>query len=69
MAGGTMQPTIDFKNQLFSSQPDRVREHFFGHVVHSDALLPLAMAKGPTGKRFLFNYSNRDNKELVCSSN
>lgn len=60
-----MQPTAEFKNQLFGTHRDRVRECFFGHVVSEEALLPLAIAKGPTGERFLFNFSNRDNKLLV----
>lgn len=61
-----MQPTAEFKNQLFGTHQDRIRECFFGHVVNEEALLPLAIAKGPTGVRFLFNFANRDNKLVVC---
>lgn len=62
-----MQPTVEFKNQLFGAHRDRIRECFFGHVVNEEALLPLAIAKGPTGTRFLFNFANRDSKLLVSS--
>lgn len=65
VAGGTMQPTIEFKAQLFSEFSARIEEHFFGHVVVADAVLPLVVAKGPRASPFLFNYNNRNNTEMV----
>lgn len=65
VAGGTMQPTTEFKTQLFQPFMPRIEEHFFGHVVASDAILPLVIPKGPRNSSFLFNYGNRGNSEMV----
>lgn len=65
VAGGTMQPTTEFKTQLFQHCPQRIEEHFYGHVVSADAILPMAISKGPRNSSFLFNYANRGNKEMV----
>lgn len=67
VAGGTMQPTVEFKSQLFQSFSERIEEHFFGHVVDSTAVLPIVVAKGPRGISFNFNYANRNNIEMVCT--
>lgn len=66
VAGGTMQPTAEFKTQLFGEFSARIEEHFFGHVVASDAVLPMAVTKGPRGSSFLFNFNNRNNTDMVC---
>lgn len=66
IAGGTMQPTTEFKTQLFQHCIPRIEEHFFGHVVSSDAILPLVITKGPKNSNFLFNYANRGNNKMVC---
>lgn len=65
VAGGTMQPTVEFKSQLFQNVAERIEEHFYGHVVSSEAILPLVVAKGPRKSSFLFNYANRGNTEMV----
>lgn len=65
IAGGTMQPTTEFKTQLFQHCMPRIEEHFFGHVVSSDAILPLVVTKGPKNSNFLFNYANRGNNNMV----
>lgn len=65
VAGGTMQPTTEFKTQLFQNFKDRIEEHFYGHVVAADAILPMVVAKGPKNSPFLFNYANRGNHEMV----
>lgn len=67
IAGGTMQPTAEFTSQLLGRHVNRIEEHFFGHVVQSDAVLPMAVSKGPTGRQFSFTYANRTNKDMVCS--
>lgn len=65
VAGGTMQPTTEFKTQLFQHCPQRIEEHFYGHVVSADAILPMVVSSGPRNSSFQFNYANRGNKEMV----
>lgn len=65
VAGGTMQPTTEFTTQLFQNFKQRVEEHFFGHVVAAEAILPLVVSKGPKNSPFLFNFANRGNHEMV----
>ncbi|XP_031633558.1 ATP-dependent DNA helicase DDX11 isoform X2 [Contarinia nasturtii] len=66
VAGGTMQPTTEFKTQLFQNVIDRIEEHFYGHVVASEAILPIVVPKGPRNSSFLFNYMNRGNMEMLA---
>lgn len=65
VAGGTMQPTTEFTTQLFQNFQQRIDEHFYGHVVASEAILPLVVAKGPRNSSFLFNFANRANTNMV----
>uniref|UniRef100_A0A1B0B910 DNA 5'-3' helicase n=1 Tax=Glossina palpalis gambiensis TaxID=67801 RepID=A0A1B0B910_9MUSC len=65
VAGGTMQPTFELTEQLFSSCPERVKLHFYDHVVSSDAVLPFAITQGPSGKNLCFNYSQRAKVEAL----
>ncbi|KXJ75242.1 hypothetical protein RP20_CCG012073 [Aedes albopictus] len=65
LAGGTMQPVDELTEQLFKSCPERVQLRSYRHVVPADAVLPLAIGKGPSGKELLFNFANRQNKELL----
>lgn len=60
-----MQPTTEFKQQLFGTQQDRVNEYFFGHVVPKESIIPWAVSKGPTNVKFNFNFQNRSNPDLV----
>lgn len=60
-----MQPTAEFTGQLFGAHADRIEEHFFGHVVPKDAVLPMVVSKGPTGRQFSFTFVNRTNKDMV----
>lgn len=64
-----MQPTTEFTTQLFHDAGDRLEQHFFGHVVASDAVLPICVSKGPRGSPFLFNFANRGNQGMVRSMN
>ncbi|XP_053964486.1 ATP-dependent DNA helicase DDX11 [Anastrepha ludens] len=66
VAGGTMQPTRELTEQLFRACPNRVREHFYSHVVPPDAVLPLVVAQGPTGRRLCFNYSERGTADMLA---
>ncbi|XP_036330360.1 ATP-dependent DNA helicase DDX11 [Rhagoletis pomonella] len=65
VAGGTMQPTRELTQQLFSACPNRVREHIYSHVVPPDAVLPLVVAQGPTGRRLCFNYTERSTADMI----
>uniref|UniRef100_A0A1Q3EVL6 DNA 5'-3' helicase n=1 Tax=Culex tarsalis TaxID=7177 RepID=A0A1Q3EVL6_CULTA len=65
LAGGTMQPLDELTEQLFKDCADRVQIRSYRHVVPVDAVLPLAINKGPSGKELLFNFANRQNKELM----
>lgn len=65
VAGGTMQPTTEFTTQLFQNFKERTEEHFYGHVVAAEAILPVVISKGPRNSPFLFNYANRGNNEMV----
>ncbi|CAD6998526.1 unnamed protein product [Ceratitis capitata] len=65
VAGGTMQPTRELTEQLFRTCPNRVREHFYDHVVPADAVLPLVIKQGPTGRRLCFNYTERNSTEML----
>ena len=65
VAGGTMQPTTEFTTQLFQNFKERTEEHFYGHVVAAEAILPIVVSKGPRNSPFLFNYTNRGNNEMV----
>lgn len=61
-----MQPTSEFTSQLLGKHVERIEEHFFGHVVPSNAVLPMVVSKGPTGRQFSFLFANRTNKDMVC---
>lgn len=65
LAGGTMQPTIEFKSQLFHKYQNRIEEHFYGHVASNRNILPIIVDKGPANTPLLFNYSTRNNIEMV----
>lgn len=65
LAGGTMQPTTEFKTQLFQRYQQRVEEHFFSHVAAKQNILPIIVNKGPGNRPFLFNYTTRNNNEMV----
>ncbi|KFB44279.1 AGAP001537-PA-like protein [Anopheles sinensis] len=65
LAGGTMQPTEELTEQIFRNCRERVTIKSYPHVVPKDAVLPIALARGPSGKEFLFNYSNRQNPEQM----
>uniref|UniRef100_T1GL11 Uncharacterized protein n=1 Tax=Megaselia scalaris TaxID=36166 RepID=T1GL11_MEGSC len=48
VAGGTMRPTDDLINQIFSSSKHRVKEFIYDHVVPKTSILPIILSKGPT---------------------
>ncbi|CAH3126080.1 unnamed protein product [Pocillopora meandrina] len=67
VAGGTMQPMSDFKDQLFTCaglSGDNIVEFSCGHVIPADHLLTVALDKGPSGKDLDFTYQSRDSEKL-----
>uniref|UniRef100_A0A182PGV9 DNA 5'-3' helicase n=1 Tax=Anopheles epiroticus TaxID=199890 RepID=A0A182PGV9_9DIPT len=65
LAGGTMQPTEELTEQVFRHCRKRVTIKSYPHVVPKDAVLPIALGRGPTGKELLFNFSNKQNVQMV----
>ncbi|XP_068203426.1 ATP-dependent DNA helicase DDX11 isoform X1 [Palaemon carinicauda] len=68
VAGGTMHPMSEFRNQLYLSagaDPERVREFSCGHVVPGDQIMPVALSNGPTNTVLDFTYQNRGNPKVL----
>ena len=68
LAGGTMQPVSEFRDQLFlaaGAAPERVTVFSCGHVVPPDQLLTISLAAGPAGGPLCFNFQNRALPETV----
>ncbi|XP_021363859.1 ATP-dependent DNA helicase DDX11-like isoform X2 [Mizuhopecten yessoensis] len=68
VAGGTMQPISEFKDQLFHSagvHPARLLEYSCGHVIPEDNLLALSLGSGPSGHTLDFTYQSRENRKLL----
>ncbi|XP_062050801.1 ATP-dependent DNA helicase DDX11 [Lepus europaeus] len=63
IAGGTMQPVSDFREQLLACagvQAERVVEFSCGHVIPPDNILPLVICTGPSGQQLDFTYQKRE---------
>ncbi|XP_034946686.1 ATP-dependent DNA helicase DDX11 [Chelonus insularis] len=68
LAGGTMEPISEFKNQLFigaGANPQRIVTYSCDHVVPKENILTRIVTQGPTKVTFEFNYNNRGNPELI----
>ncbi|GAB1601699.1 ATP-dependent DNA helicase DDX11-like isoform X1 [Argonauta hians] len=68
IAGGTMQPVNEFKEQLFQSvgvQPERILEFSCGHVIPDNNLLTIALANGPSGREMDFTFKSRNNVQTL----
>ncbi|PSN32822.1 ATP-dependent DNA helicase DDX11 [Blattella germanica] len=64
VAGGTMQPLEEFRDQLFiaaGGSVGRLAEFSCGHVIPPENILPIALATGPSGKELDFSYQSRAN--------
>ncbi|XP_070136313.1 ATP-dependent DNA helicase DDX11 [Drosophila bipectinata] len=59
VAGGTMKPTEELKEQLFSSCYSRIVEHSYSHVVPDNAVLPFVITQGPMGNNLRYNFVQR----------
>ncbi|KAF7224528.1 ATP-dependent DNA helicase DDX11 [Nothobranchius furzeri] len=63
IAGGTMQPVSDFKQELLFSAgvgEERITEFSCGHVIPPENILPLVLCSGPSGQELDFSFQNRD---------
>lgn len=68
VAGGTMQPVSEFKDQLFHSagvDPSRLLEYSCGHVIPVENLLALSLGSGPSGHDLDFTYQSREGSRLL----
>ena len=68
VAGGTMQPFSEFRDQLFLSAgatTDRITEFSCGHVIPPQNILPICLSEGPSGKKLKFTYEMRNTNETV----
>ncbi|BGP24533.1 CHL1 helicase [Rhodotorula toruloides] len=66
LAGGTMAPMSDFREQLFPYLPtERFSTFSCGHVVPADHVSTYAVGKGPTGVTFSFTYERRGDEQLL----
>ncbi|XP_072810785.1 ATP-dependent DNA helicase DDX11 isoform X3 [Vicugna pacos] len=63
IAGGTMQPVSDFREQLLACagvEAERVVEFSCGHVIPPDNILPLVVCSGPSSQQLDFTYQKRE---------
>ncbi|KAL7306364.1 hypothetical protein TKK_0001788 [Trichogramma kaykai] len=68
LAGGTMEPMSEFKDQLFlnaGAKPERIMTFSCDHIVPKENILTCILQSGPTGVEFEFNYQNRQNTKLL----
>uniref|UniRef100_A0A7N6AJN6 Helicase ATP-binding domain-containing protein n=1 Tax=Anabas testudineus TaxID=64144 RepID=A0A7N6AJN6_ANATE len=68
IAGGTMQPVSDFKQELLFSAgvgEERITEFSCGHVIPPENILPLVLCSGPSGQELDFTFQNRDSPRMM----
>ncbi|GAA5942149.1 hypothetical protein JCM3775_007413, partial [Rhodotorula graminis] len=66
LAGGTMAPMSDFREQLFPYlAPERFSTFSCGHVVPKEHVSTFAVTKGPTGIPFNFTFERRKDERLL----
>lgn len=69
LAGGTMAPMSDFREQLFPYLGEggggRFGAFSCGHVVPKENVATFAVAKGPAGRTFEFTFEARKDEKLV----
>ncbi|XP_018974476.2 ATP-dependent DNA helicase DDX11 isoform X2 [Cyprinus carpio] len=68
IAGGTMQPVADFKEQLLFSAgvtEDRILEFSCGHVIPPVNILPIVLSAGPSGQQLEFTFQTRDTPQMM----
>ncbi|TKA54307.1 hypothetical protein B0A53_03400 [Rhodotorula sp. CCFEE 5036] len=66
LAGGTMAPMSDFREQMFPYlPPERFSTFSCGHVVPPEQVLTCVVGKGPSGMAFSFTYNSRRDEKLA----
>ncbi|KAF6339189.1 DEAD/H-box helicase 11 [Rhinolophus ferrumequinum] len=68
IAGGTMQPVSDFREQLLACagvDAERVVEFSCGHVIPPDNILPLVICSGPSNRQLEFTYLKRELPQMM----
>ncbi|KAF5893568.1 ATP-dependent DNA helicase DDX11, partial [Clarias magur] len=68
IAGGTMQPVSDFKEQLLLSAgicSERITEFSCGHVIPPENILPIILCTGPSGQQLEFTFQTRDTPQMM----
>ncbi|KAM6321210.1 ATP-dependent DNA helicase DDX11 [Aegotheles albertisi] len=68
IAGGTMQPVADFREQLLSCagvDAARVVEFSCGHVIPPENILPIILCSGPANQQLEFTYQTRDLPQMM----
>uniref|UniRef100_A0A667YSY2 ATP-dependent DNA helicase DDX11 n=1 Tax=Myripristis murdjan TaxID=586833 RepID=A0A667YSY2_9TELE len=68
IAGGTMQPVSDFKQELLFSAgvgEERITEFSCGHVIPPENILPIVLCSGPSGQELDFTFQNRDAPHMM----
>ncbi|VTJ60368.1 Hypothetical predicted protein [Marmota monax] len=68
IAGGTMQPVSDFREQLLACagvEAERVVEFSCGHVIPPDNILPLVICSGPSNQQLEFTYQKRELPQMM----
>ncbi|XP_015264201.1 PREDICTED: probable ATP-dependent RNA helicase DDX11 [Gekko japonicus] len=68
IAGGTMQPVADFREQLLTSvgvDAGRIEEFSCGHVIPPDNILPIVLCSGPSGQQLEFTYEKRTLPQMM----
>lgn len=66
LASGTLSPVQGVVQQLFPSLPPSTLHHYqCGHIVPKEALLAMAVAKGPSGLPLSLTHQQRSKPELM----
>uniref|UniRef100_A0A670JGZ7 ATP-dependent DNA helicase DDX11 n=2 Tax=Podarcis muralis TaxID=64176 RepID=A0A670JGZ7_PODMU len=69
IAGGTMQPVADFREQLLVCAgvgADRIEEFSCGHVIPPDNILPIILCSGPSNQQLEFTYEKRGLPQMMA---
>uniref|UniRef100_A0A2I3STE0 DEAD/H-box helicase 11 n=3 Tax=Pan troglodytes TaxID=9598 RepID=A0A2I3STE0_PANTR len=68
IAGGTMQPVSDFRQQLLACagvEAERVVEFSCGHVIPPDNILPLVICSGISNQPLEFTFQKRELPQMI----
>nr|XP_056702564.1 ATP-dependent DNA helicase DDX11 [Euleptes europaea] len=68
VAGGTMQPVADFREQLLTCAgvgAGRIEVFSCGHVIPPDNILPIILCSGPSGQQLEFTYEKRNLPQMM----